>query len=98
MNIKLIIFISIACMLVLASCTGESDGTGPDLTSPFIGGNVGLNAYLLEGLPPPIIQDNGQSVFTFAVVLENLGESKVTALTRSTPTPYVIKSIILDYR
>lgn len=77
MDSKLMI-LSIIGLLLLAGCTtGGDDKDGVDLSQPFIGGNVGVNAYLLEGLPPPFVQDNGQSVFSFAVVLENQGEADV---------------------
>jgi len=73
---KLLIFTILASLLLLSSCA-QIDSEGVDLTQPFIGGTIGLNAYLLEGLPPPIIQDNSQSTFSIAVVLENQGEADV---------------------
>ena len=85
---KVIIVLGLILVLMLAGCTGgDSDNNQIDLSKPFIGGIVGLNTYLLEGLPPPVVQDNGQSPFSIAVVLENQGEADVGP---GTDNPYVL--------
>lgn len=62
----------LALALLLAGC--ESGPQGPDMGTPFIGGNAAMNMYLMNGLPPPTIYDGGTQPFAMGVVLENVGE------------------------
>ena len=64
----------VALALALAAC-GQQQDTG--LTDPFIGGNVGLNMYLMNGMPPPTVFDGGSNPFPIGVVLENAGEADI---------------------
>ncbi|MFC1648616.1 hypothetical protein ACFL1B_04115 [Nanoarchaeota archaeon] len=79
METKNIILLTAILSLILTGCGSQpqTNENSINTMNPFIGGTVGLNAYLLEGLPPPFIQDAGQSPFSMAVVLENQGESDV---------------------
>ncbi len=62
---KKLVFAVVALSLLLAGCSGGgTEGETNSLTDPFIGGTVGLNMYLLEGLPPSVIHDNGQFPFS----------------------------------
>ncbi len=77
MKYKTLVFAVIACSLLLVGCQQQQEDQQQDITEPFIGGNIGLNTHLLEGVPPKVIQDNGQSVFSYAIVMENQGEADV---------------------
>jgi len=63
-------------VFVVAACAGAQP-TQPDIGTPFVGGNVGLNLYLQNGLPPPTIFDGGTQPFAIGVVMENIGESDI---------------------
>ncbi len=63
--------------LVLAGCQQQQQENQPDATQAFIGGTTGLDTYLLEGVPPETVMDNGQEPFSYSVVLENKGESDI---------------------
>lgn len=63
-------------LVAIAACTGGQTA-GPDIGTPFIGGNAGLNLYLQNGLPPPTVFDGGTHPFAIGVVMENIGEADV---------------------
>lgn len=67
--------ILLVVLLTIAACGGQP--AGPDLGSPFISGNIALNLYLQDGIPPPTVFDGGDFPFSVGVVLENVGESDV---------------------
>jgi hypothetical protein len=75
MNKKLLCTLAL-CAFLLMAC-GQQQQNQPDATEPFVGGTIGLNPYFIEGAPPPEVQDNAQSPFSVAVVLENQGEADV---------------------
>lgn len=79
-NISLaILTMMILCML--ATGCSISAGKKPTQKVPeiggFAGGLQGLDARLLEGSPPDVIQDAGLTPFSFTVSLENAGEAAV---------------------
>ncbi len=61
--------------LALSGCSNQPQAN--NLAASFIGGTVGLNTYLIEGMPPPTISDAGTFPFGVGVVIENQGESDV---------------------
>ena len=71
------IIVMAALFIVIAACVPPSDGGTGGAGEPFVGGNVGLNLYLQNGLPPPTIFDGGSNPFAIGVVLENIGESDI---------------------
>ena len=82
---RLMIFLAaITALFLVTSCAQQS--SGPDLAQPYIGGTVGLNTYLIEGMPPPIIHDGGNYQFGVGIALENQGETDVGP---GTDNPYV---------
>ena len=84
-NKAMVFIVVIAADFFLTGCPPE-DG-GPGLGDPYIGGAVGLNTYLIEGMPPPMIHDSGNFPFGIGIALENLGETDVGP---STECPYVL--------
>lgn len=75
-------------LAALALLTGCANNTGQvDLSKSYIGGTVGINAYLIEGLPPPMIHDAGTFPFGVGLAIENVGEADVGP---GTPNPFLI--------
>ena len=79
----IIIFLVAVSFLFLTGCNGQQ-ATGPDLTQSYIGGTEGIRAYLIDGLPPPMIHDDGSFPFGVGVTLENVGESDVGPTSENT--------------
>jgi hypothetical protein len=80
--------LAILLLAVLALITGCAQGnTQNNLAQSYIGGTVGLNAYLIEGLPPPSIHDAGTFPFGVGLALENVGEADIGP---GTPNPFLI--------
>jgi hypothetical protein len=72
-----LIFVAAITVLFLAtSCTQMSSGVG-NINAAFVGGTIGLNTYLIEGMPPPIINDANTFPFGFGIAIENQGEADV---------------------
>ncbi|MBN1793121.1 hypothetical protein JW826_05550 [Candidatus Woesearchaeota archaeon] len=69
------VIILLSALALLSGCAG-GDGT-VDLSRSYIGGTVGLNAYLIEGMPPPMIHDSGLYPFGVGLAIENQGEADV---------------------
>lgn len=82
-KITLVILIG---LLLLSSCQTQKKSDKLDITQAFIGGNVGLNVFLLEGLPPPVVYDKATYPFGVGVTIENVGEADVGP---GTPNPFV---------
>lgn len=90
MNIsnRLFIFaVAITALFLVTSCTPTTSGTGDAANAAFVGGTVGLNAYLIEGLPPAIINDANTFPFGFGIAIENQGEADVGP---GTDNPFVM--------
>ncbi|MBU1199027.1 MAG: hypothetical protein KKF46_00660 [Nanoarchaeota archaeon] len=75
LNKTIMFLVAIIALLFVTSCTDQ--GTGQDLSQSFIGGTVGLNTYLIEGMPPAMIHDAGTFPFGVGIVIENQGEADV---------------------
>lgn len=73
-----------AVVLFTAACQAPE---GPDLGSPFIGGDKALNLYLQEGMPPAVIYDKSGMPFAIGVAIQNVGEANVG---KGTENPNVI--------
>ena len=71
----LVVFICALTILGVTSCTDQSNQT--NMAQSYIGGTIGLNAYLLPGMPPPQIHDDNTFPFSIGVGLENVGEVDV---------------------
>lgn len=67
----------LVALLALASCAGGNPQQ-PNPTVPFIGGNVGVEVGLIEGLPPASVYDNDRMKFAIGVALHNVGEADIT--------------------
>jgi len=75
-------------MLFLSGCSSSTQGpVQTDVIGGFMGGPEGLRIRLLEGTPPPVIQDAGLTPFSFIISLENVGE---TAVGPGTDNPLVL--------
>ncbi|MBN2052212.1 hypothetical protein JW756_01795 [Candidatus Woesearchaeota archaeon] len=85
-NGLIVVLIAITALLFLTSCSDEN-GSANNLVQTYIGGTVGLNAYLIEGMPPPMIHDSGSFPFGVGVAIENQGEADVGP---GTPNPFVM--------
>ncbi len=77
-----------ALALILTACGGGAGG--PNLQDPFIGGNIALNAYFQNGVPPPTVYDGGKFPFGVGVVIENVGEADIGP---GTDNPYMTARI-----
>lgn len=75
-------------LLVLASCKSSPDTN--TIPPQFKGGNVGLEMYYLDGMPPAVIYDNGQLPFAIGLIISNVGEADVGP---GTPNPFVEVSL-----
>ncbi|MFB6198456.1 MAG: hypothetical protein ABEI52_09355, partial [Halobacteriaceae archaeon] len=91
MRVKVIIALILASTLLLACTQQQGQQNKKKPTEAFIGGTTGLKTYLLEGVPPDVVQDNGQFPFSFGVVLENKGEADIG---NGTPNPYVNVTLV----
>lgn len=67
-------------LLVLAGCK-SGDTTGSSLTTPFLGGDGGLEIGFLEGNPPAEVTDGGTFPFQAIVSVKNIGEHDIAAST-----------------
>ncbi|MBN2141906.1 hypothetical protein JW711_01120 [Candidatus Woesearchaeota archaeon] len=74
-------------LAALALITGCTQGETVNLAQSYIGGTVGLNAYLIDGMPPPQIHDAGTFPFGVGLAIENQGEVDVGP---GTPNPFVL--------
>jgi hypothetical protein len=68
----------------------NSDVKKDSLVGGFIGGTQGLKISLVEGAPPPVIQDSSLTPFSFIIALENIGESPIGI---GTDNPLIIARI-----
>lgn len=89
-NKWLIFAVAIAAMFLVTSCTGITQGGGNTNNEAFVGGTVGLNTYLIEGMPPSIINDANSFPFGFGIAIENQGEADVGP---GTDNPFVMVRI-----
>jgi hypothetical protein len=74
-NKYLYLVASLALIVLLSGC--KTTSTSNTLAQTYIGGTVGLNTYLIEGMPPPTINDAATFPFGVGVVVENQGEADV---------------------
>ena len=65
-------------LLVLAGCKG-GDTTSSSLTTPFLGGEGGVEIWFLEGNPPSEVTDDGTFPFQAIVSVKNVGEHDIDA-------------------
>ncbi len=70
-------------LLIIASCKKQEQTKD----HAFIGGNQGLAVKILQGAPPPIIQDEGSSPFSVIANFANIGEAEVGP---GTENPFVL--------
>lgn len=87
MEIKklIVLFTTLIVAFLITSCAEQP--TGPNLAQTYIGGTVGLSAYLIEGMPPAFIHDANTFPFGVGVAIENQGEADVGP---GTDNPYVL--------
>lgn len=87
---KLFLFglVAIAAALLLTGCEGV--GTGNEAPR-FVGGPTGLNTYLIEGMPPPVVFDGNSYPFSVGIMIENQGE---VAVGPGTDNPYVMARLV----
>lgn len=83
---KLPIFLLLFLLLIF-SC--KKQDTTPEQT--FIGGNQGLSIHILEGAPPPVIQDEGSSPFSVTATIADVGEADVGP---GTENPFVLVRLL----
>lgn len=86
MSKTLVVLTAIITLFLVTSCT-PPQGTEQDLVRAYIGGTVGLNTYLIEGMPPSMIHDAATFPFGVGIAVENLGEVDVGP---GTTNPYVM--------
>jgi hypothetical protein len=86
-NKWLIFAVAIAAMFLVTSCTGITQGGTNNNNEAFVGGTVGLNTYLIDGMPPAIINDANTFPFGFGIAIENQGEADVGP---GTDNPFVM--------
>jgi hypothetical protein len=89
-NILMALLASIIICMLMAGCSmpsGKKETRKVSEVGGYVGGLQGLNARLLEGSPPDVIQDSGQTPFSFTVSLENAGEA---AVGKGTDNPLVL--------
>lgn len=83
-NSLVIFLVAITALFLVTSCTQQTQTkTGP----MFVGGTVGLNTYLIEGMPPPAISDAGTFPFGMGIAIENQGEADVG---QGTENPFML--------
>ncbi|HJX05832.1 MAG TPA: hypothetical protein VJ461_03915, partial [Candidatus Nanoarchaeia archaeon] len=83
-NLFLAALVTITALFLLTGCDGNTNRVEP---LRFIGGTVGLNPYLIEGMPPPAINDAGTFPFGVGLMIENQGEADVGP---GTDNPFVL--------
>jgi len=74
----------VVALLALSGCGGDTKQ--PNITDPFIGGNIAVNLYLQNGAPPPMVYDGGKFPFGINIVFENVGEADIG---EGTLSPYI---------
>ncbi|MFC2134732.1 hypothetical protein ACFLTH_08960 [Bacteroidota bacterium] len=65
-------------LVALASCSSNNKSTTAGNQKSFIGGTTGLSVSFVDGEPPTEVTDGGQTPFTVAVQIENMGETFVS--------------------
>jgi len=83
-NLFLAALVTITALFLLTGCDGTTTTTEP---LRFVGGTVGLNPYLIEGMPPPAIHDASTFPFGVGLMIENQGEADVGP---GTDNPFVL--------
>jgi len=79
--------VAITALFLATSCTQTAQPGSGNTNAAFVGGTVGLNTYLIEGMPPPIINDANTFPFGFGIAIENQGEVDVGP---GTDNPFVM--------
>ncbi len=74
-------------LFLIVSCKKQDS---PNLKT-FIGGNQGLSVKILEGAPPPVIQDEGSSPFSVTANIANVGEAEIGP---DTENPFVLVRLL----
>ncbi len=77
-----------ALALLLTACGGNTQGL--NMADPFIGGNIAINTYFQNGVPPPTVYDGGKFPFGVGIVIENVGEADIGP---GTDNPYATMRI-----
>ncbi len=72
---------------IIASCKKQDS---PNLPS-FVGGSEGLDIKILQGAPPPVIQDEGSSPFSVTASIANVGEAEIGP---GTENPFVLVRLL----
>lgn len=72
--------------LTITGCQ-ENGPAEVDLSKAYIGGTVGIETYLIEGMPPNMIYDAGNFPFGIGVTVENQGEADIGP---GTDNPFVM--------
>lgn len=70
-----------ACMVMIMFMFGCSSSDGKDVgpsSTPFVGGETGIDMSFIEGAPPDEVFDNSQYPFSVSLKLENKGEADVS--------------------
>lgn len=67
----------LTALIILAACTTGGDQQRPTIEQSFIGGNVGLEVGLVEGLPPAAVYDNDRMNFGIGIAIQNVGEANI---------------------
>ncbi len=75
--IKKMFLMFVICLLVfsLSGCGDTEEQTSPG--NAFLGGQAGLKAEFVDGMPPDSILDNDKQNFGIGIKLENMGEADV---------------------
>jgi len=66
----------VIALFLIASC-GEAAPNQPQVGTPFIGGNTGIDIGLIQGMPPAQVYDGDRMDFSIGLTLENKGEADV---------------------
>src|SRR3989344_939435 len=82
------LWILLFLVLLTWSCKKQDSGV---IQQTFIGANQGLSFKILEGPPPPVIQDEGSSPFSVSTTLSNVGEAEVGP---DTENPFVLVRLL----
>ena len=73
---KSLVFFSAVLMLFAVGCQG-GDTTSSSITTPFLGGDGGVEIGILEGNPPAEVTDGNIFPFNAIVSLKNVGEQDI---------------------